>query len=341
MRAKEFILENAQVRYPVTPAILKQAKESSMGFVYWGQAVAQSDAGQCFAMINKTIEAMLKSENCKFNLKNMRPNGNTLAIVPNDEDFPVLECDYDTMIKADGKVYHTVGIDAGYGQKTSKGFVTSLIAQLYKGMEYLHGPGQRIMEINDDKGAGVWQNIMSKLGAISEPLEEDVMDEIGYDDSFNYSVDRDGINLRAYIKEAGTLVIVATAGGKQLGHVEFMDFGDTIKATKVEVDERYQRQGIATLMYDFAEELGNDIEPSSALTDQGKAFWQQRRPELELDENFADGQVKGKSRPGRVKRAGASCKGSVTDLQARAKKASGERKKMYQWCANMKSGKKK
>ena len=58
-------------------------------------------------------------------------------------------------------------------------------------------------------------------------------------------------------------------------------------------------------------------------------------------ENFADGRVKGKSRPGRVKRAGASCAGSVTDLRARAKKASGEKARMYHWCANMKSGRKK
>lgn len=60
-----------------------------------------------------------------------------------------------------------------------------------------------------------------------------------------------------------------------------------------------------------------------------------------FDENFADGRVKGKSRPGRVKRAGASCKGSVTSLRAKAKNSSGERAKMYHWCANMKSGRKK
>jgi len=59
------------------------------------------------------------------------------------------------------------------------------------------------------------------------------------------------------------------------------------------------------------------------------------------NENFADGKVKGKSRPGRVKKAGASCKGSVTDLRRKAKNASGEKAKMYHWCANMKSGKKK
>ena len=60
-----------------------------------------------------------------------------------------------------------------------------------------------------------------------------------------------------------------------------------------------------------------------------------------IEENFADGKKKGKSRPGRVKRAGASCNGSVTDLRKRAKNASGEKAKMYHWCANMKSGRKK
>ena len=59
------------------------------------------------------------------------------------------------------------------------------------------------------------------------------------------------------------------------------------------------------------------------------------------NENYDDGKVKGKSRPGRVKKSGASCKGSVTDLRAKAKKYGGEKGKMYHWCANMKSGRKK
>jgi hypothetical protein len=69
-------------------------------------------------------------------------------------------------------------------------------------------------------------------------------------------------------------------------------------------------------------------------------FLRARIPES-IEENFADGKVKGKSRPGRVKRAGASCAGSVTDLRARAKKYGGEKGKMYHWCANMKSGRSK
>lgn len=65
-----------------------------------------------------------------------------------------------------------------------------------------------------------------------------------------------------------------------------------------------------------------------------------RVPAKKVDENFHDGKVKGKSRPGRVKRAGASCNGSVTSLRAKAKKYGGEKGKMYHWCANMKGGKK-
>ena len=72
-----------------------------------------------------------------------------------------------------------------------------------------------------------------------------------------------------------------------------------------------------------------------------KAHCAGRKKNEDIEENFADGKKKGKSRPGRVKRAGASCNGSVTSLRKRAKNASGEKAKMYHWCANMKSGRKK
>jgi 8-oxo-dGTP pyrophosphatase MutT (NUDIX family) len=76
------------------------------------------------------------------------------------------------------------------------------------------------------------------------------------------------------------------------------------------------------------------------VTSQGEQYLKQSLKQG-MAENFADGKVRGKSRPGRVKRSGASCAGSVTDLRARAKKYGGERGRMYHWCANMKSGKKK
>jgi hypothetical protein len=79
-----------------------------------------------------------------------------------------------------------------------------------------------------------------------------------------------------------------------------------------------------------------DIDPADPVKRPGKPV--KTDPTFNVDENFADGKIKGKSRPGRVKRAGASCDGSVADLRAKAKKYSGERAKMYHWCANMKAG---
>jgi len=76
-------------------------------------------------------------------------------------------------------------------------------------------------------------------------------------------------------------------------------------------------------------------------TPEEQKIFQANKAKQDIAENFADGKVKGKSRPGRVKRSGASCSGSVTSLRKKAKNASGERARMYHWCANMKSGKKK
>ena len=76
------------------------------------------------------------------------------------------------------------------------------------------------------------------------------------------------------------------------------------------------------------------------LAEDPKYYSKLKKVEGNVHENYADGKVKGKSRPGRVKKSGASCKGSVSSLRAKAKKYGGEKGKMYHWCANMKGGKK-
>ena len=92
--------------------------------------------------------------------------------------------------------------------------------------------------------------------------------------------------------------------------------------------------------------LIDDADLQSKLSRGHKPDWAQLHtskflPFDEVEENFKDGKKKGKSRPGRVKKSGASCNGSVTSLRAKAKKYGGEKGKMYHWCANMKKGKKK
>ena len=299
---------------------------------------------------------------------------------------------------------------------------------------------------------------LARLSAIQQGVEE------GRE---NYN----GIDIDMDI-EGDEIMVTAMGNGRELGHVLFVDEGEYLMPQDLEVDERFQGQGIAAAMYDYVKSKGYKIRRSGQQTDAGAGFWGKHRPEQnvwenesskptmginvrsdgdidyagliidgrkkyesrqtdslrpyvgktvaivrtgkgsavaigqvtvgepvvvdaekfdkmrdqhlvpqgskfdidpgatkylypmidpvrwdseklvkqkgivarkidDLDENFADGKVKGKSRPGRVKRAGASCNGSVTDLRARAKKASGELAKMYHWCANMKSGKKK
>jgi GNAT superfamily N-acetyltransferase len=160
------------------------------------------------------------------------------------------------------------------------------------------------------------------------------------------------LDIKAYDgdREIGHIVfeiIVRSPGGKRDPSADYLESGGT------EVDPAYRNKGVASTMYAYAKMLGNDVRPSYNQTSQGQAMWAAwnkagdakhligTAAESTVAENFADGKVKGKSRPGRVKRSGASCDGSVTDLRARAKNASGEKAKMYHWCANMKSGRNK
>ena len=144
-----------------------------------------------------------------------------------------------------------------------------------------------------------------------------------------------------------TVVAMMTEWIKTVGieHVESFDFG----ANK----DEHASDGRAKLYARFAKKLASQLGwrlEQSTTANGGTAFFKLTNPKPvprddeywdALEENFADGKKKGKSRPGRVKKSGASCNGSVTDLRKRAKKYSGERGKMYHWCANMKSGKKK
>jgi 5'(3')-deoxyribonucleotidase len=134
---------------------------------------------------------------------------------------------------------------------------------------------------------------------------------------------------------------ISTVG---IEHVESFDFG----ANKGE----HASDGRAKLYTRFAKKLASQLGwklEQSTTQDRSTAFFKLTNPkpvprEQEywdaLEENFADGKKKGKSRPGRVKKSGASCNGTVTQLRKRAKNASGEKAKMYHWCANMKGGKK-
>jgi len=87
---------------------------------------------------------------------------------------------------------------------------------------------------------------------------------------------RDGLDLTAAANEQGLSIHAYDAGGRQIGFVHFEIIDDNLESFDTWVDSRMRRQGIATVMYNWAQELGNDIAPSSAQTAGGKKFWKSR-----------------------------------------------------------------
>ena len=145
-----------------------------------------------------------------------------------------------------------------------------------------------------------------------------------------------------------TLMFLVDANDSAVFYVAFDKYQDGVAIGNVRSNGTVK----ATDVYAYLVKKYGKLYSDAHQTPSGRKIWDNLSKYTKLKvtdvgdrlvatENFADGKVKGKSRPGRVKKSGASCNGSVTSLRAKAKKASGERAKMYHWCANMKSGRKK
>jgi ParB-like nuclease domain len=155
--------------------------------------------------------------------------------------------------------------------------------------------------------------------------------------------------------EEGDGYVEATSDGLHLHISGNIDEGSYVIAISGGIEGAYSSRGRITKIIQTLDTLlrnhyGKPVGPTTLTIDHDVSHgaWEHIAKKLgmeydahKINENFADKKIKGKSKPGRVKRAGASCKGSVSDLRVKAKKYSGERSKMYHWCANMKNGKKK
>ena len=75
--------------------------------------------------------------------------------------------------------------------------------------------------------------------------------------------------------------------GHKVGWVNFEIVDDNLEALDLYVEPRHRRRGLATAMYKFAVELGNDVKPSGKQTALGRAFWATKDPTTESyeDEN--------------------------------------------------------
>jgi GNAT superfamily N-acetyltransferase len=88
--------------------------------------------------------------------------------------------------------------------------------------------------------------------------------------------------------EGDEIMVTATGNGRELGHVLFVDEGEYLMPQDLEVDERFQGQGIAAAMYDYVKSKGYKIRRSGQQTDAGAGFWGKHRPEQNVWESTAD-----------------------------------------------------
>jgi ribosomal protein S18 acetylase RimI-like enzyme len=68
-------------------------------------------------------------------------------------------------------------------------------------------------------------------------------------------------------------ITARTDKGVECGWVNFEVHDGKLEALDLSIQPAHRRKGIATEMYKFARELGNDIAPSKLQTGMGKQFW--------------------------------------------------------------------
>jgi pyrimidine deaminase RibD-like protein/GNAT superfamily N-acetyltransferase len=97
----------------------------------------------------------------------------------------------------------------------------------------------------------------------------------------------DGIDITMEVED-DEVMVRATAGGRELGHVLFVEEHGHLMPQDLEVDERYRGQGIAAAMYDYVKSKGYKIRRSGQQTDAGAGFWHKHRLEQNVWEHDVD-----------------------------------------------------
>jgi GNAT superfamily N-acetyltransferase len=134
---------------------------------------------------------------------------------------------------------------------------------------YVRMLGNNIKPSNDqtDQGRAMW-NAWKQTGDAEHLVKEQ-------------REDFEGITIE--MKKQGYQLVVKALddwGNKELGHVTF-NIGDSneLDPQDLEVDEKYQGQGIARVMYDYVKSKGYEIHRSWDQTDAGAGFWNKHRGE--------------------------------------------------------------
>ena len=210
-----------------------------------------------------------------------------------------------------------------------------IVAKLSNGYDLIEGwhrTIQHLKEFPQGYTAPAWVGYGATY--TSESVEQSVAEGMEHYDGIEISMEKEDDEI---------MVKAMMTGGRKLGHVLFVIDGEYLMPQDLEVDERYQGQGIAATMYDYVKSKGYKIRRSGQQTDAGSRFWYKHKPgknvwEQGVAENFADG--KGPGRPGDSQRHGIPKHATMAELE-KASHAKGRKGQLARWQLNMRRGHKK
>lgn len=107
---------------------------------------------------------------------------------------------------------------------------------------------------------------------------------------------RDGVDLEVRSNKTDVSIYAYDAGGRELAHVHFdkqpyvsdQERKPILVPYDLEVGEDYRGQGIAAIMYNYAKELGYEVQRSYEQTAAGEHFWKKNRGNKRVWEDQID-----------------------------------------------------
>jgi len=112
---------------------------------------------------------------------------------------------------------------------------------------------------------------------ISELIQPELTQNQGYQELGRFT--HEDLTFYASTHGKGDLAVtVDDANGNQIANAlfEVNEDGDTVSSQDTWVHQQFRGRGIATLMYNWAQRLGNTVVKSKTLSRAGKKFWKAR-----------------------------------------------------------------
>lgn len=165
MRIKDIITEN-KVPFPVPGVNYSDAFDLGggvKGSYYSGYLVPEEISDKRNQIIINGIKKLCDKQNAKISYT----SGSNVEIEDVDGE-PIFDMNFDTARIAGGPLQHSIGVEMAYAGKT-KGLITQIMGYVFKELDRLHGPGFRVIEVNDDRSYGTWDKIAQRLGADYDP----------------------------------------------------------------------------------------------------------------------------------------------------------------------------